>query len=152
MCVWRVEFKPNNMDSMKILHPKIWILHISYPKTWVKLCFSHKFDGKRLFLRYYRIESSKNDSCWNFLPPKIGKFILQILDPKMAFKWNFRHKTWHAHPRMQTWQVPPPGFNNDVGFGIVQPSVQQTLPCKSFRQLYISRVFSWLAGHNERFS
>ena len=63
MCVWRVEFKPKNMDSMKILHPKIWILHISYPKTWVKLCFSHKFDGKRLFLRYYRIESSKNDSC-----------------------------------------------------------------------------------------
>ena len=63
MCVWRVEFKPNNMDSMKILHPKIWILHISYPKTWVKLCFSHKFDGKRLFLRYYRIESNKNDSC-----------------------------------------------------------------------------------------
>ena len=58
-----VEFKPKNMNSMKILHPKIWILHISYPKTWVKLCFSHKFDGKRLFLRYYRIESSKNDSC-----------------------------------------------------------------------------------------
>ena len=51
------------MDSMKILHPKIWILHISYPKIRVKLCFSHKFDGKRLFLRYYRIESSKNDSC-----------------------------------------------------------------------------------------
>ena len=41
----------------------IGILHISYPKTWVKLCFSHKFDGKRLFLRYYRIESSKSDSC-----------------------------------------------------------------------------------------
>ena len=55
--------KPKNMDSLKILHPKLWILHISYPKIWVKLCFSHKFDGKRLCLRYYIIESSKNDSC-----------------------------------------------------------------------------------------
>ena len=45
-------FAPKNMDLACLL-----------PKIWVKLCFSHKFDVKRLFLRYYRIESSKNDSC-----------------------------------------------------------------------------------------
>ena len=152
MCVWRVEFKPKNMDSMKILNPKIWILHISYPKTWVKLCFSHKFDGKKLFLRYYRIESSKNDSCWNFLPPKIGKFILQILDPKNGFQVKFQTQNMARTPPYANMASTPPGFNNDFGFGILQSSVQQTLPCKSFRQLYISWVFSWLAEHHERFS
>ena len=49
--------------SENVSSKNIGILHISYPKIWVKLCFSHKFDGKRLFLRYYRIESRKNDSC-----------------------------------------------------------------------------------------
>ena len=45
--------------------PKIiGILKISYLKNMGKnSVFSHEFDGKRLFLRYYRIESSKNDSC-----------------------------------------------------------------------------------------
>ena len=40
----------------------------------------------------------------------MGKFILQILDPQ---KWLSSEisdpKTWHAHPRMQTRQVLPPG-------------------------------------------
>ena len=33
----------------------------------------------------------------NSYPHKMGSSYLQVLDPK----------TWHAHPRMQTWQVPP---------------------------------------------
>ena len=44
--------------------PKILGFCISPTQKYgLKLCFSHKFDGKRLFLRHYRIESSKNDSC-----------------------------------------------------------------------------------------
>ena len=38
VCIWRVQLKPNNMDSSKILKPKIFdILHISYPKIWVTI-------------------------------------------------------------------------------------------------------------------
>ena len=103
-------FKPKNMDSLKILHPKIWILHISYPKILAKLCFSHKFDGKRLFLRYYIIESSKNDSCLNFLPPKIEKFILQILDRKrLSSEVSYPKHGTHT-PVCKHGKYPPPGF------------------------------------------
>ena len=38
VCIWRVQLKPNNMDSSKILKPKMFgILHISYPKIWVTI-------------------------------------------------------------------------------------------------------------------
>ena len=38
MCIQRVQLKPNNMDSLKILKPKMFgILHISYPKIWVTI-------------------------------------------------------------------------------------------------------------------
>ena len=38
VCIWRVQLKPNNMDSLKILKPKMFgILHISYPKIWVTI-------------------------------------------------------------------------------------------------------------------
>ena len=37
VCIWRVQLKPNNMDSSKILKPKMFgILHISYPEIWVE--------------------------------------------------------------------------------------------------------------------
>ena len=58
---------PDNFASKNI-----GILHISYPKIWGKNCVSHKFVGKRLFLRYYRIESSKNTVAETFYPPKLG--------------------------------------------------------------------------------
>ena len=36
VCIWRVQLTPNNMDSSKILKPKMFgILRISYPKIWV---------------------------------------------------------------------------------------------------------------------
>ena len=63
VCVWRVKFKPQNMDSLKIFHPKILESCISPTQKYgSKLCFRHKFDGKRLFLMYYRIEWRKYDS------------------------------------------------------------------------------------------
>ena len=55
-----VNFEPKN----------IVILHIFYPNIWVKIYFSHKFDSKELFLRYYIIEPRENGNCWKFLPPK----------------------------------------------------------------------------------
>ena len=55
-----VNFAPKN----------IVILHIFYPKTWVTIYFSHKFDSKELFLSYHMIEQKDNGNCWTFLPPK----------------------------------------------------------------------------------
>ena len=38
VCIWRVQLTPNNMDSSKILKPKMFgILHTSYPKIWVTI-------------------------------------------------------------------------------------------------------------------
>ena len=38
VCIWRNQLTPNNMDSSKILKPKMFgILHISYPKIWVTI-------------------------------------------------------------------------------------------------------------------
>ena len=46
-----------NMDSLKIFHSnKLGSCIFPTQKYGCKLCFSHKFDGKGLFLRYYRIE------------------------------------------------------------------------------------------------
>ena len=55
--------------------------------------FTHKFDGKELFLGYYKNESEKNKrQLLKILPHRNGMFMLQILDPKITFKWNFRPK------------------------------------------------------------
>ena len=38
VCIWSVQLKPNNMNSLKILKPKMFdIQHISYPKIWVTI-------------------------------------------------------------------------------------------------------------------
>ena len=38
VCIWRVQLKPNNTDSLNILKPKMFgILHISYSKIWVTI-------------------------------------------------------------------------------------------------------------------
>ena len=61
--------------------------------------FSHKFDSKELFLRYCIIELRKMEITENYFPKKGEVHVSsEISDPK----------TWHAHSRMQTWQVPPP--------------------------------------------
>ena len=45
----------------------------------------------------------------NSYPQKMRNSCLQILHPKIWFLSEISDpKTWHAHPRMQTWQVPPP--------------------------------------------
>ena len=45
----------------------------------------------------------------NSYSKKMTNSCLQTLDPKIWFSSEISHpKTWHAHPRMQTWQVPPP--------------------------------------------
>ena len=109
VCAWTAKFKSKNMDSLWILHPKIlWSCIASAKKYGWQFYFSHKFDSKELFLEYYIIEQRENGNCWKFLPPKNGKFMFANFRPKnMAFKWNFRPKTWHAHPCMQKLQVPP---------------------------------------------
>ena len=38
VCVWRVKFKPKNMDSLKILHQKYWDLAYLLPKNTGKNC------------------------------------------------------------------------------------------------------------------
>ena len=44
VCIWRVQLKTNNMDSSKILKPKMFgILHISYPKIWVTIFIKRRF-------------------------------------------------------------------------------------------------------------
>ena len=43
----------------------------------------------------------------NSYPQKMGHSYLKILDPKIWLSSEISDpKTWHAHPRMQTWQVP----------------------------------------------
>ena len=42
----------------------------------------------------------------NSYPPKMGHSCLKILNPKIWLSNEFSDpKTWHAHLRMQTWQV-----------------------------------------------
>ena len=66
------KIQTKNTDSLKILHPKILGSCISpNQKYGLKLCFSHKFDGKRLFLRCYRIESRKMPVAETFYLPKL---------------------------------------------------------------------------------
>ena len=44
----------------------------------------------------------------NSYSPKMGSTCFQSLDPKIWLSSEISHpKTWHAHPRMQTWQLPP---------------------------------------------
>ena len=149
MCIWKVQLKPNNMDSLKILKPKMFgTLHISYPKIWVTIfierwvsisnfqfnivfyklgqhsldskCFSfwkqfpevllsyfsHKFDDTEYILRYHRTEPKKFSVAEY---PKYGKFMLQILLQKMAFKGSLRpQKSGIQNPCIQKWQVLPP--------------------------------------------
>ena len=54
------------------------------------------------------LNQEKMTVAWNFLPPKIGKFILQILDTqKVAFKWNFRPKNMARTPPYANMALPP---------------------------------------------
>ena len=44
----------------------------------------------------------------NSYPQKMGHSCLKILDPKIWLSSEISDpKTWHAHPRMKTWKVPP---------------------------------------------
>ena len=46
----------------------------------------------------------------NSYPKKMGHSYLKILDPKIWLSSEISGpKTWHTHPRMETWQVPPWG-------------------------------------------
>ena len=48
-------------------------------------------------------------------PQKMGSSCLQILDPKIWLSSEISDsKTWHAHPRVQTWQEPPWRFIRGV--------------------------------------
>ena len=48
-------------------------------------------------------------------PKKMGSSRLQILDPKICLLSEISDpETWHAHPLMQTWQVPPPRVVNII--------------------------------------
>ena len=86
------------MDSLKLLHPKTLRSCISPTQKYGRnFYFGHKFDGKELFLRYYRTEPRKK---WKLLteilpspPPKKREVHIANFRPKnMAFKRNFRPK------------------------------------------------------------
>ena len=79
MCVWWVKFKLKNMGSLRILYPKIWGSCISPTQN-----MGDNFDGKELFLRYYKNEfRKKRQSLENFYPQKWEVHVA-----------NFRPKKW----------------------------------------------------------
>ena len=52
----------------------------------------------------------------NSYPPEMRSSCLQILDPKIWISSEISDpKTWHAYPRMQTWQVPPGRHSRSAG-------------------------------------
>ena len=69
-------------------------------------------------MRYYKNESRRKRQLLKIFtpPPRNGKFMLQILDPKNGFQVKFQTQERDTHGlRMQTWQVTP-GVNSLSAF------------------------------------
>ena len=84
---------------------------ILLPKIWATILFSHKFDGRELFLRYYRTEPRKIAVAENVSPNKMGSSCLQILDPKNGFQVKFQTQNYDTytpvckHGKYSLWKI-----------------------------------------------
>ena len=73
MCVWRVKFKPKNMDSLKSLHPEYWDPAYLLPKNTGDNFITELNPEKWQLLKI-------------FTPNKVGSSCCKFQTQKMAFK------------------------------------------------------------------
>ena len=97
MCIWRVQLKPNNTDSLKILKPKMFrILHISYPKIWVTIFIERwvSISNFQFNIVLYNLSQHSLDSTFFSFWKQFPGFLLSYFDNKELILRYYRTESW----------------------------------------------------------